>query len=152
MRSRVQDASELFQAGYNCCQAVFATYADIYGVDRETALKLSSSMGAGVGRMREICGTVTAMAMLEGLKEGNTDAHNEIGKTRVYQKVREMSDEFRRQNGSIVCRELLGRQAREDSAKPDERTSQYYQNRPCGRLVIAAAKLVEEQLMEDMFD
>ena len=82
MESRVQDAVMLFESGFNCAQSVFAAYADLFGMDRETALKLACPMGAGVGRMREVCGTVSAMAMLSGLKMGNTDPSDEEAKTR----------------------------------------------------------------------
>lgn len=149
MQSRVEEAVQTFESGYNCAQSVFATYADLFGIDKETALKLASPMGAGVGRMREICGTVSAMAMLAGLKEGNTDPENVEGKERIYTLVREMSDKFRDENGTIICRELLGKTRREQSARPEERTAEYYANRPCSRLVADAAKLVEEMLLED---
>ena len=108
MESRVQDAVMLFESGFNCAQSVFAAYADLFGMDRETALKLACPMGAGVGRMREVCGTVSAMAMLSGLKMGNTDPSDEEAKTRSYEIVRKMSDAFREKRGSIICRELLG--------------------------------------------
>ena len=77
MKSRIQDAVNMFESGFNCAQSVFVTYADIFGMDRQTALKLAGPMGAGVGRMREVCGTVSAMAMLSGLKMGNTDPADE---------------------------------------------------------------------------
>ena len=81
MKSRIQDAVNMFESGFNCAQSVFVTYADIFGMDRQTALKLAGPMGAGVGRMREVCGTVSAMAMLSGLKMGNTDPADEEAKT-----------------------------------------------------------------------
>ena len=145
---RVEKAIELFASGYNCCQAVFAAYADLYGMDEETALKLASPMGAGMGRMREVCGTVSAMAMLSGLADGNADAADEAKKTEVYQRVRDMSDEFAAQNGSIICRELLGILGREKSAAPSARTEEYYAVRPCVKFVRCAAEIVEKTLVE----
>lgn len=145
---RVEKAVELFASGYNCCQAVFAAYADLYGMDEETALKLASPMGAGMGRMREVCGTVSAMAMLSGLADGNADAADEAKKTEVYQRVRDMSDEFAAQNGSIICRELLGILGREKSAAPSARTEEYYAVRPCVKFVRHAAEIVEKTLVE----
>lgn len=150
MQSRVDKAVETFEAGFSCAQAVFVTYADLFGMDKETALKLASPMGGGIGRMREVCGAVSAMALLAGLKDGNTDPADEEGRERIYLLVREMSDRFRDENGSIICRELLGIKTREQSAKPDVRTQEYYESRPCSRLVASAAKLVEEILLEDM--
>lgn len=150
MQSRVDQAVHTFESGYGCAQSVFVTYADLFGIDRETALKLASPMGGGIGRMREVCGTVSAMALLAGLKEGNTDPSDEEGREKIYLLVREMSDSFRRENGTIICRELLGIKGREQSAKPGKRTQEYYESRPCSRLVACAAKIIEEMLLEDM--
>ena len=51
-----EKASTLFKSGYNCAQAVFLAFAEKMNIDRETAIKLSSSFGGGIGRMREVCG------------------------------------------------------------------------------------------------
>ena len=152
MESRVQDAVRRFEEGYNCAQAVFATYADLFGMTEEDALKLASPMGGGMGRMREVCGTVSAMALLEGLKEGNTDPLDKAAQGRTYETVRALSDSFTEENGSIICRELLGILSKEKSAVPSERTKEYYQSRPCTRLVASAARIVEEQLLADRME
>ncbi|MGN1148334.1 MAG: C-GCAxxG-C-C family protein [Lachnospiraceae bacterium] len=149
MESRVADAVALFESGYNCAQSVFAAYADLFGMEKEEALKLASPMGAGIGRMREVCGTVSAMSLLLGLKEGNADASDEEAKRRVYEKTRQMADRFKEENGSIICRELLGIAGREQSAAPSERTKQYYMTRPCSRLVASAAQIVEDVLLSE---
>lgn len=149
MLSRIDRATETFAQGYNCAQSVFATYADLFGIDRETALKLASPMGAGIGRMREVCGVVSAMALLAGLKEGNTDPANEEGKERIYRLTRQMAEEFKQQHKTLICRELLGIEGMEESARPSERTQQYYKERPCPALVATAAKIIEEILLED---
>lgn len=150
MISRVERAVAAFEEGYNCAQAVFVTYADLFGVDRETALKLASPMGGGIGRMREVCGAVSAMALLAGLKEGNMDPVCEEGKEKIYLLTRQMAEKFREKNGSIICRELLGLQTMEESARPSERTEEYYSKRPCSRLVAAASGIVEELLLEEI--
>lgn len=152
MKSRVEDAVALFESGYACAQSVFAAYADLFGLDRETALRIAGPMSAGIGRMREVCGTVSAMAMLAGLKKGFTTPEEEEEKTRCYELVRRMSDRFREEQGTILCRELLGlpeRMEREESARPAERTPEYYASRPCSGAVRTAARLVEEFLLEE---
>lgn len=146
MKSRVADAVAMFESGYNCAQSVFVTYADLFGMDRETALKISCPMGGGVGRMREICGTVSSMSMLGGLKTGNTDPENQAAKTANYELTRRMADRFKAENGSMICRELLGLSEREESAAPAARTPEYYASRPCSRLVASAARIIEETL------
>lgn len=148
MESRVEKAVGLFESGFNCAQSVFGAYAELFGMDMETALKLSCPMGGGMGRMREVCGTVSAMSMLSGLKEGNTDPENEAAKKAAYELVRRMASDFRQENGSIVCRELLGIDGMETSAAPSVRTRQYYASRPCTELVRSAARIVERYLLD----
>lgn len=151
MESRVSRAVATFEEGYNCCQSVFSTYADVFGMDRETALKLSCSMGAGVGRMREVCGTVSAMALLAGLKTGNTDPQNQAAKTANYELVRLLADTFCEEQGAIVCREILGIRGREKSAAPTIRTKEYYRTRPCSRTVACASRIIEKLLLPELF-
>ncbi len=144
--ARAEYALSLFKSGYNCAQSVFAAYADLLGMDTETALKMSSAMGGGIGRMREVCGTVSAMAMLAGLKEGNADPENEEAKEHIYALVRRMSALFKEQQGTIICRELLGIEGMEESAKPSIRTPEFYASRPCGRIIACAAEIIEDVL------
>lgn len=150
MESRVKQAVATFESGYTCAQSVFSTYADLFGMDRETALKLASPMGGGIGRMREVCGAVSAMALLAGLKEGNTDPENEEGKEKIYLLTRKLADKFKEKNNSIICRELLGIEGREESAKPSARTREYYESRPCSRLIAEARAIIEEILLKDI--
>lgn len=148
MESRVEMAAELFESGFNCAQSVFAAYADLFGMERETALKLSCPMGGGMGRMREVCGTVSAMSLLSGLKGGNTDPHNEDAKKEAYELVRKMAEAFKEEHHTIICRELLGISGMEMSAAPSERTQAYYASRPCTELVRSAARIVEQYLLK----
>lgn len=145
--SRAGKAVATFKEGYNCAQAVFTTYADCFGMDRETALKMSSAMGAGVGRMREVCGAVSSMAMLAGLKEGNDDPCSQEGKKHIYALVRRMSDRLKEEHGSIICRELLGIAKMEESAEPSVRTEEFYATRPCVRIIECASRIIEEELL-----
>lgn len=145
--SRTERAVETFKEGYNCAQAVFATYADCFGMERETALKMSGAMGAGVGRMREVCGAVSSMALLAGLKEGNADPQDEAAKEHIYALVRRMSARFKEEHGTIICRELLGLDSAEESAKPSVRTPEFYETRPCAKIIACAAQIIEEELL-----
>lgn len=147
--SRVEEAVRLFESGFNCAQSVFGAYADLFGMDKEAALKLASPMGAGMGRIREVCGTVSAMALLSGLADGNSNPEDIVRKTEIYQRVRDMSDEFAAANGSIICRELLGILGREKSAMPSQRTEEYYAKRPCVKFVRCAAGIVEKTLVKE---
>lgn len=108
METRKERAARLFKEGYNCSQAVFAAYADKYGIDEETALKLSASFGGGMGRMREVCGAVSGMFMIAGLETGATEGKDVEGKKANYDMVQKMAEVYRKENGSIICKELLG--------------------------------------------
>lgn len=142
--NRVEKASELFSKGYNCSQAVFCAYSDLFGIDDETSLKLSSGFGGGFGRMREVCGAFSAVTLLAGLKFSDDDPKS---KAEVYEKIRMLADEFRNRNGSIICGELLGERKAPESHIPAERTQEYMKKRPCPEIVEEAAKLVEEYIL-----
>ncbi len=146
MKTRVDTALELFAEGYNCAQAVFAAFADKYGIDRDTALKLSSSFGGGMGRMREVCGAASGMFMVIGLETGATDGDDKDTKAANYKKVRELAEKFKEQTGSLICRELLGldKNAAETHV-PEARTPAYYEKRPCADMVRIAAELLVEE-------
>ncbi len=133
-------AQELFMDGKNCSQAVFAAFAPDLGLDLDTALQVSAGLGGGVGRMREVCGAVSGSAMLVGLK------YPQLDKAGVYKKVREIAEEFKRTNRSIVCKELLGLKTPEQSSTPEPRTDEYYKKRPCVQIVVDAAAAVEKIL------
>lgn len=133
-------AVQLFYNGNTCSQAVFAAFAPDLGLSEETALRISLGLGGGVGRMREICGTISAAAMLVGLR------YPDISKADAYEKVRLISEEFRKTNPSIVCRELLGLTKAEESAVPEERTPEYYKKRPCIKIIGDSALAVEKIL------
>ena len=99
-----------------------------------------------MGRQREVCGAVSGAAMVLGFVFGGTDGTD---KKRAYEKVREFSDEFKKRNRFIVCRQLLGLDEKErESAAPAERTAEYYKRRPCADLVFDAAEILEGMLCE----
>ncbi len=143
-------AKQNFLNGYNCSQAVLLAFCEDFGLEKETALKISEPFGGGMGRMREVCGTVTGMFMVLGLAMGNSDAKDGSTKKNVYKSVQELAEKFKQDNGSIICRELLGLQkANKESYVPSERTTEYYKKRPCPELCKYAADILEEYLKEE---
>ena len=132
-------------SGYNCAQAVFLAFADKYGIDDDTAVKLASSFGGGMGRSREVCGALSGALLVNGMETGTTDVSDVDAKTKNYESAREIMDAFRSDNGSIYCRELLGLTKKPESATPDARTNEYYKKRPCPDIVYSAALVLEEK-------
>ena len=139
-------AKELFEQGYNCCQSVVLAFCDEIGMDKETALKISSSFGGGMGRLREVCGAVSGMFMILGLIDGYSDPADKEGKTNHYKLIQDKAEIFKNKNGSIICRELTGLESGKDRYVPADRTEQYYQTRPCSHLVEHAAEILDEYL------
>lgn len=137
-------AVELFMSGKNCSQAVFAAFATDLGLTEDMALAVSAGLGGGVGRMREVCGAVSGASMVVGLK------YPELDKGEVYEKVRQISDEFKKTNPSIVCKELLGLSKPENSSTPEARTAEYYKKRPCVKIVEDAALATEKILFGEV--
>ena len=148
MNKKGEIAKNLFLKGYNCSQSVFGAFADELGVNRETAMRLASSFGGGMGRLREVCGAVSGMFMVAGLKYGYSDPHDKAAKAQHYKRVQDLAAEFRGENGSIICRELLGLPGGPDIPVPAERTADYYKKRPCAELVKCAAEIMENYLEE----
>ena len=155
IEERVEKAKRLFkEGGYNCCQAVVLAYNDLFGLDDETAAAISSGFGGGMGRMREVCGSVSGMTLLAGLMKPASDPSVKDWRTANYALVQKMAGEFRDMNGSIVCKELLGlvpmgsgSPAPKESPVPSDRTPEYYKKRPCEELVGIAARIVGENIM-----
>lgn len=146
-----EKAMQLFLSGYNCSQAVIGAFAEDIGLEFDIAVRLASSFGGGMGRLREVCGTVSAMFMIIGLKLGYDEPGNFEKKTAHYKLVQEAAAKFREKNGSIVCRELLGlnlKPGEADSFIPKKRTKEYYKKRPCVKIVGDAAEICENILLE----
>ena len=156
IEERVERAKRLFkEGGYNCCQAVVLAYNDLFDLGDETAAAISSGFGGGMGRMREVCGTVSGMTILAGLMKPASDPSVKDWRTANYALVQKMAGEFRNMNGSIVCKELLGlvpmgsgSPAPKESPEPSDRTPEYYKKRPCEELVGIAARIVGENIMQ----
>ena len=146
---RVQRAKDNFIQGYNCAQSVLMAYADLLGLTKEQAAKFSAPFGAGFGRMREVCGTVSAMTMLLGYFEGNADPSDQEGKTRIYTRERELIALFLEEHPSIVCREILGlKKGQEEPPAPTVRDKAYYESRPCLHCVETAAQIIEREILD----
>lgn len=148
--SNSEIARKNFEQGYNCAQAVFMIYAQRLGIDKEKALKLSSSFGGGMGRMREVCGAVSAMFMIAGLVNGYTENNNDEVKAAHYRLIQELAEKFKQRNGSIICRELLGLEKDENNSFiPSKRTQQYYQERPCEDFVSDTCEIIDKYIFQE---
>lgn len=146
MSTREEKARKAFKEGYNCSQSLMLAYSDVIGIDEKQALRLSSAFGGGMGRMREVCGAVSGAFMVLGLLYGYDDAKDYEGKKDVYARVQEIAEDFKNEEGSIICRELLGIDGKDTSPVPSKRTEEYYKKRTCEEKVGLAAKILDEYI------
>lgn len=139
-------ARALFLQGYNCSQSVVCAFSDVLEMDEKILMRLASPFGGGMGRLREVCGAVSGMFIVLGLLEGYDDV-SDIGlKTELYKKVQRLAAGFEEENGTIICRELLGLDKGKDSPVPEVRTKEYYEKRPCPDKVASAARILARYL------
>ena len=160
IEERVEKARRLFkEGGYNCCQAVVLAYNDVFGIDDTMAAALSSGFGGGMGRMREVCGSVSGMVLLAGLLKPACNPSDKAARTGNYALVQEVAGEFKAMNGSIICKELLGLTGGPvaegkgihgipESPTPSDRTPEYYKKRPCEELVGISARIIGEKILQ----
>lgn len=132
MESRVQKAVDLREKhGYNCAQAILCAYADLFGMDEQTAYRIAEGFGTGMGGMGDTCGAVSAAFMLLGMKSKN-GIGDKAGRAALYKDVRELAAAFKAEAGSTICRELKGQ-----TGLPAY---------PCAKCIETAAKLFEERM------
>lgn len=145
--NKSEKAKALFKGGANCAQAVVGAYAEECGLESDVAMRMASSFGAGMGRLREVCGAVSGMFMVLGLKHGYSDLTDKGQKDRHYARVQALAAEFKSQTGSLICREMLGLTKKGTDAPVSEaRTADYYKKRPCLEIVGLAAQILDDHL------
>ena len=147
--TRPEKAKELFENGYNCAQAVFCAFEDVTGFPREAALRFSAGFGGGMGRLREVCGAVSGMTMVLSCVLASEDPNDAQKKKELYAVIQKAAGEFKAENGSYICRELLGLGEGASEPQPEKRTATYYKKRPCSELVKCAAEITEKIIAEN---
>lgn len=150
--SRGDKAREYFTQGYNCAQSVAMAFSDIIGINKETVAKMVSGFGGGMGRMREVCGAFSGATFVLSCLYGYDDTENAELKTELYKRVQQLGAKFKQDNGSVVCRELLGLDTKgADDPTPEKRTNEYYSKRPCPELVHYMADVLQDYIGNNLY-
>ncbi|MDD4689980.1 MAG: C-GCAxxG-C-C family protein [Eubacteriales bacterium] len=144
-----EKSQSLFLNGYNCAQSVFAAFCDETGFDENTALKISSGFGGGMGRLREVCGAVSGMFMVVSMLYGYDEAGDDLVKMELYKKVQDIANRFRIENQTIICRELLQLEEENSDPTPGERTPEYYGHHACCVKAVGDAAEILEQFINE---
>ena len=147
--TRREAAMANFLSGYNCSQSIILAFKDMLPVDEKQLSMLASSFGCGMGRLREVCGSVSGMFMIVGLLYGYDGPETGQVKADHYARIQELAKRFEERHGSIVCREMLGLSVRHDVPVPEARTKEYYKKRPCAEIIGDAAEILEQYIKEN---
>ena len=149
--THAEKAARLFSEGLSCAQAVFVAFTDVTGMEEALAMRLSSSFGAGMGRMREVCGACSAMFMVAGILYGLGPGFDDRQKTEHYSRIQELAAAFRAKHETILCCELLKGLAVTSTPVPEKRTEQYYKVRPCVKFVYTASEILDQYIAAHPF-
>ena len=147
--TRREMAMDNFKKGYNCSQSIVLAFEDMLPVDGAEMLKLASSFGGGMGRLREVCGSVSGIFMIAGLLYGYDGPETGQVKADHYARIQELAHRFEKKHGTIICREMLGLNVRHDIPVPEARTNEYYKKRPCTEIIGDAAEILEQYISEN---
>ncbi|MBQ2348040.1 MAG: C_GCAxxG_C_C family protein [Clostridia bacterium] len=140
-------AKSYFMNGYNCAQSVALAFCEETGLDEKTAAMITNAYGAGMGGMREVCGTVNGALFVLGCFYSQ-DPKDPLTRRTLYSKVQEFSRQFEQDNGSIICRELLGMSELGTSKGTPFQRPAGFKKRPCPELVKYTADLLDNYLNE----
>jgi C_GCAxxG_C_C family probable redox protein len=151
VNSKADKAAESFLSGFNCAQAVSATYAEEAGINREEMLKISCGLGAGMGRRQETCGAVTGAFLLIGCRHGNINPLDRNSVDKTYQLVRQFADRFAAKHGSISCKELLGCNLLTPEGQQYFKEHGFRESK-CARYVHDSSEIIEDLLLNQKPD
>lgn len=135
MSEKTKTASEIFNSGLNCSQAVLGTFCENYGVEKKSAFKIACGLGSGL-RSAEICGAVSGAVLVIGLKYGEN-------KNICNAKTEEFIEEFRNENRDIVCRKILGCDITTPAGKKKAVNGNLFATK-CLDMVISAVNILEK--------
>ncbi|HNW86434.1 MAG TPA: C-GCAxxG-C-C family protein [Candidatus Limiplasma sp.] len=146
---KAKQARDYFNLGFNCAQSVFTAFHEEMGLSESEALRISSSMGGGIGGLREVCGAFCGMSMALGALLGYDSPTDMEAKKAHYARIQQKGAEFSEAFGTLICRDLLASHDIVATPAPAERNAEYYKARPCARYVEACARMAEEELAKN---
>ena len=143
--SKINEVEKAFNGDFNCAQSVFSSYSSDFGLDKNTALKIATGFGGGMGRNQRTCGAVTGSYMVLGLSYGMDLKGDKDARDRTYQYINEFSYRFKNQFGSLICKELLGCDLNTPEGNEYYEKNNFFETK-CFQYVKKAAEILEELL------
>lgn len=143
--NKTETALKRFEEGYVCAQAVLSVYAEEFGLEPDTALKISTAFGGGIARTAQICGAVTGALMVIGLKHGLVSLEDSASKEKTYQLSKDLMDLFAKQYGSLQCRTLLEIDISSDDGLQKAKEQELFTTR-CPNYIRSVMEFLEKSL------
>ena len=138
----VDKANELYEQGFYCSQAVFAAFAEELGLTEKQAFQVGSCFGGGMCK-GEVCGACTGALMVLGMKYGRYISDDWDSQKRANDIAEKFLEQFRMENGSYICSELLGCDIATVEGKAYAREKKLF-SELCPRMVASAVKILEQ--------
>lgn len=147
MMNRFEKAAEYHHQGFNCCQAILASYMDLTGLTEQASFDMGGGFGAGA-QTGELCGAITGAVMTLGMLTP-VDRQDPVGsKRRTGALAKEFQKRFRERFGELRCRPLLKSAVQASDETPVAR-DMGLTNR-CDILIITAMEIIEEMRNEQV--
>ena len=143
--TRADDAAAMFTNGFSCSQAVCLAFAEDFGIDHDTALKLSCALGGGMAHTGNTCGAVTGALMVIGMKYGRTRLDDLAAKDKTYEVANAFITEFLLRNHSLNCTDLIGYDLSDPEALALAREKKLFHTK-CAEFVRDAGEILEKVL------
>ena len=144
--TRVEHALALHAAGSSCSQAVLTAFAQDFGLPDETAHRIATGLGAGLGRQQLVCGAVSGAALVLGLALGARKSEEQEAKEATYAAVCSFVEAIRSEFGAVDCRALLEDLDLRDPAGKAAVKERGLPDRVCNPIIRRSVRLLEERL------
>ena len=140
----VSKAVQYYENGYMCSQAVFAAFAEEFGITEKQAFQIGACFGGGMCK-GEVCGACTGALMVLGMKYGQFDLNDTASRAKGGAMAVKFLDEFGKRKGSYVCRDILGCDLRTEEGRNSARSNGLFRTL-CPEMVRTAAEILTEML------
>ncbi|OFX22518.1 MAG: hypothetical protein A2041_07920 [Bacteroidetes bacterium GWA2_31_9b] len=147
--NRSEKALTYYSSGFNCAQSVIVSFADIMNIDEETALRLASGFGGGMGRMQGTCGAVTGAFMVIGYLRGKYKQGDDDAKEITNHLIQEFSKKFTQINGSINCKTLIHFDLNTPEGRKEAYDTKVF-DKNCTNYVKSAVELLEDIINKEV--
>ncbi len=145
--NRPEKALKFYSEGLNCAQSVIASFADILQLDEQTAVRIASGFGGGMGRLQGTCGAITGAFMVIGYLRGKYQDGDEESAEKTNKLIQEFSKKFSKKHGSINCKSLINFDLNNDKDLQAAKNADVF-NKKCAFFVKTAVEMLEETLKE----